>query len=487
VSSCANGHPVSPGTEYCGSCGEDVRPRCYQGHRSAVGARFCDTCGALLGPGAADGPAPELVTEYTSGSLLEILAEDAGDPAGAGPPAPGWPTATPFAAGKAASPAEARDDDDPSTLTDFGAVDAGDGEERHGGRRRPRGPVTVLVVALLVVAGVAGFTLLHHRSAQPASAGPSHGAAVTASASPTASHALSPADRSAKWTAPTPLDQEAAQIGNPTITGVSCPEPTMCYAVDSAGAILSSTATGSWQTVATDSASAPVAISCASTTFCLVLDQGDGAITLSQGIWGSPVLVDSRVGTFTAASCPTPTFCMAVDSGGSAYAYTGPAAGWQPFTVDPSGTGLTSVSCTSAVNCVAVGQAGDVFTYDGSSWSAGQSVDNGNALAAVSCASPVFCVAVGHSGNAAVFSGGRWAVSALGVGADAVACPTGGYCVAVDGSGGALVYRDGGWLKVANIDGTNAIEAVSCPAVAICTATDSLGNVMYYSSAAAAG
>jgi hypothetical protein len=441
----------------------------------------------LLDPAASDVPATGLVTEYTSGSLLEILAEDAGDPARSGPPAPDRRAATPFAARQATTaPAEARDDDDPSTLTDFEAVDAGYGGRERGGKRRPRLPIAAAVVAVLVVAGVAGFMLLHHRSAQPASAGPSPGAAVTASASPTSSRSLAPAARSARWTAPTPLDQEAAQIGNPAITGVSCPEPTMCYAVDSAGTIMSSTDTGSWQTVATDSASAPVAISCASTTFCLVLDTGGGAITLSQGIWSSPVLVDSQSGIFTAASCPTSAFCMTVDSGGTAYAYTGSAASWQPFTVDPSGTGLTSVSCTSAVNCVAVGQAGDVFTYDGSSWSAGQPVGNGNAFTAVSCSSPVFCAAVDHSGNAAVLTGGRWAVSALGAAADAVACPSDGYCVAVDRSGGALVYRNGRWSPVTNIDGANAVEAVSCPAVAVCTATDSLGNVMYYSSAAAA-
>src|ERR1017187_10840835 len=100
VSSCANGHPVSPGAEYCGSCGEDIRPRCYQGHRSAPGARFCESCGALLaaGPSAAsaDVAAAELVTEYTTGSFSAILAEDVWDaeePAGAG-----WLSASPLAA-----------------------------------------------------------------------------------------------------------------------------------------------------------------------------------------------------------------------------------------------------------------------------------------------------------------------------------------------------------------------------------------------------
>ena len=99
---------------------------------------------------------------------------------------------------------------------------------------------------------------------------------------------------------------------------------------------MSATAGGSWPTVATDARSGLVAISCASTTFCVALDSGGGAITLNQGTWSSPVLVDSRVGVPTAASCPSATFCMAVDSGGNAFAYTGSVTGWQPFTVDPA-------------------------------------------------------------------------------------------------------------------------------------------------------
>src|ERR1035438_6617400 len=363
VSSCANGHPVSPGAECCGSCGEDIRPRCYQGHRSAPGARFCETCGALLAAGptaaSADVAAAELVTKYTTGSLHAILAEDVWDaeePAGAG-----WLSASPLAAEPTTEPIkQTYDNEGPSTR-----------------------PVAALGVAVLVAAAIAGgFTLLHHRPGRlaQASAGASRRAAATASASPARSLTPAPAAAPATWTAPIPLDQQAAQIGNPTITGVSCPQATVCFAVDSVGAIMSSTAGGGWRTVATDSRSGLAAISCAATTFCLALDSGGGAITLNQGSWSSPVLVDSRVGVPTAASCPTPTFCMAVDSGGSAFAYTGSATGWQAFTVDPSGTGLTSVSCTSASYCVAVGETGDVFTYNGSSWSAGQAVDNGSAF-----------------------------------------------------------------------------------------------------------
>jgi hypothetical protein len=360
---------------------------------------------------------------------------------------------------------------------------------RPGRNRRSRGLAAALGVAVLLAAGIAGgFTLQHHRAGPraQASASPSHGTKATAP-SAAAGSSLTPVVVPAQWTAPTPLDQQAAKIGNPTITGISCPQRAVCYAVDSVGAIMSSTAAGSWKTVATDTQAGLVSISCASTAFCLALDSGGGAVTLSQGTLSGPSYIDSRVGTFTSVACPTSAFCMTVDSGGNAFAYTGSPTGWQPFTVDPGGMGLASVSCTSAVYCVAVGDAGDIFTYDGSSWSAGQAVDSGNQFAAVSCSTTAFCVAVDHSGNAAVLTSGRWTVATMGATADAIACPSDGYCVAVDSSGGAVVYRHGGWSSVTSIDGGNAVQALSCPAVAVCTATDSMGNVMYYAPSPAAG
>jgi len=362
---------------------------------------------------------------------------------------------------------------------------------RHGRKRRSRRLPVALSIAVLLAAGIAGgFTLQHHHAGPGrASASPSHGTKATApsAAASAGSSPLTPAVVAGQWTAPTPLDQQAAKIGNPTITGVSCPQPAVCYAVDSVGAIMSSTAAGSWKTVSTDTQAGLVSISCASTIFCLALDSAGGAVTLSQGSWSSPSYIDSRTGTFTSVSCPTSTFCMTVDSGGNAFAYTGSATGWQPFTVDPGGMGLASVSCTSAAYCVAVGDAGDIFTYDGTSWSAGQAVDSGNQFAAVSCSTPAFCVAVDHSGNAAVFTGSRWTVATIGATAGAIACPSDGYCVAVDSSGGALVYRHAGWSSVTTIDGANAVQALSCPAVAVCTATDSMGNVMYYAPSQSAG
>jgi hypothetical protein len=357
------------------------------------------------------------------------------------------------------------------------------------GRRRARALTLTLALVVLAVAGTAGaLTLLrHHASAPQASTPPQRGGASASpagSARPTGRAAALPI-RASGWTAPVPIDQTALSATNAIIIGLSCPRITVCYAVDSAGNILSSTsrsagARGAWQVVANDQGNGLVAISCPTAGFCLAVDKAGDAITLSNGSWGSPAYVDARTGTFTSVSCPLTTFCMAADSGGNAFAYTAGSNTWQPFTVDTSGGGLTGVSCTGPDHCVAVDTGGGAYTYDGSSWSTAVPVDVGHAFTAVSCASPSFCAAADDGGNGAILAGGRWKVSAMGTTAGALACPVDGFCLAVNGSGGAVAYHNGAWSAVISIDGQRLISTLSCPALTACTAADRQDNVLYY-------
>jgi len=354
------------------------------------------------------------------------------------------------------------------------------------GRRRARALSLTLALVVLAVGGTAGaLTLLrHHASAPQASTSPPpSGAPGSPSPAGSAGRPALPV-RASGWTAPVPIDQTALNATNAVITGLSCPRVSVCYAVDSAGNILSSTsrpagARGAWQVVANDQGNALVAISCATAGFCLAVDKAGDAITLRNGSWGSPVFVDARTGTFTSVSCPDTTFCMAADSGGSAFAYTAASNTWQPFTVD-SGGGLTGVSCTSSDHCVAVDTGGGAYTYDGSSWSTAVPVDVGHAFTAVSCASPSFCAAADDGGNGAILAGGSWRVAAMGTTAGALACPVDGFCLAVNASGGAVAYHYGAWSAVTRIDGQRVISALSCPALTACTAADRQDNVLYY-------
>jgi len=360
------------------------------------------------------------------------------------------------------------------------------------GRRRARSLTLTLALVVLAIGGTAGaFTLLqHHASAPQASTSPQRGgasgsASPVGSARPTGRPSLGLPAGGSRWTAPVPIDQTALSASNAIITGLSCPRVTVCYAVDSAGNILSSTsrsagARGAWQVVANDQGTGLVAIACPTAGFCLAVDKAGDAITLTNGNWGSPAYVDARTGTFTAVSCPVTAFCMAVDSGGNAFAYTAVSNTWQPFTVDASGGGLTGVSCTGPDHCIAVDTGGGAYTYDGSSWSTAVAVDVGHAFTAVSCASPSFCAAADDGGNGAILADGRWKVAAMGTTAGALACPADGFCLAVNGSGGAVAYHNGAWSAVTRIDGQRAINTLSCPAPTACTAADQQDNVLYY-------
>ncbi|MGH9121539.1 MAG: hypothetical protein ACRDYC_06285, partial [Acidimicrobiales bacterium] len=65
-------------------------------------------------------------------------------------------------------------------------------------------------------------------------------------------------------------------------------------------------------------------------------------------------------------------------------------------------SGLTSVSCPTTTFCRAVDTRGRVFGYDGSSWSAGSTIDAGHVLTSVSCPTTTYCVAVDRDGRALV-------------------------------------------------------------------------------------
>ncbi len=495
MASCRQGHPVSAESGFCEICGDDVRPRCSQGHRSGVGARFCETCGEPLLAGqdhAADEDPVTLVLDYRSGPFTDFIAGDQPDPAGAAAtdqrnPAgaaatdPGNPAARP---GLPEPWRDARAD----VLAGLPPYRDRPPPEPPPERRR-RGRMLVLVLALVVLAagGTAGaIALLRHQPTAPQAGTPRGGPAPASqpgSATPTASHRPELPVRASGWTAPVPIDR-APGAGNATITGLSCPRITVCYAVDSAGNVLSSTSRsaarrGPWRVVASDPGGGLVAISCPTARFCLAVDEAGNAITLSHGSWSSPVYVNARSGIFTAVSCPVAAFCMAVDSGGNAFAYAAASNTWQPFTVAASGAGLTGVSCTGPGRCIAVDDGGSAYTYNGRSWSAFP-VDVGHAFTAVSCASRAFCAATDADGKGAILTGGTWTVSAMGTTAGTLACPADGSCLATTGSGGAVAYRNGVWSRVTRIDGRRAIGVLSCPAVTACTAVDRQDNVLYY-------
>ncbi len=354
------------------------------------------------------------------------------------------------------------------------------------GYRRPsrtRILAGVAAVAILGVTGVTGTLVVMHQH-QAAGSGP---ASVSAAASGTSSHARAgkagsarPTPPVAQWSSPVPVNPQTLQASSSHITGLACPQRTVCYATDSAGTVLSLQSGGTWPVATTDPNGGLIAISCASARFCLTVDGTGYAIPLSQGVWGTPALVGSGSGTLTSVSCADPDFCVAVDNIGNAFTYRGPVTGWSQETVDPSGQSLNSVSCPSSTDCVAVSASGNVFTYNGTSWSGPDAVDTGHDLVSVSCPTTSFCMAVDSSGQAAEHSDGLWGLQPIGPPAAAVSCPSAGTCLAIARSGAASSYAKGLWAKVPAAAPGASVTSLSCAAATSCVAMDQDNQVLFY-------
>ena len=409
------------------------------------------------------------------GSVTGHIPAPAGQPARAG-----WAAAT---AEPAAFPAADEDEDGPSTAvgpTLPPDLLAGPGYVRPS---RTRVLAAIAAVAILGIAGVTGTLIVMHRhaAARAVSAATASGAARSHSSRPPSARPGTSTEGLARWTAAVPVDPQTLPAAGAHITAVSCLHPTVCYAADSAGAVLGLQSAGNWPVAVTDPNGGLVALSCAAPAFCAAIDSAGNAITLSQGSWSSPAVIGSGSGTVTGVSCTGPAFCMAVDSIGQAFTYRGAGVGWSQQSVDPSGQALDAVSCAGPADCVAVGATGEEFRYDGTGWSAPDMVDSGHQLVAVSCAGPAFCLAVDSSGLAAQYSAGQWTLSPMGWTPVTVSCPSAGSCLAAGASGMVASYAGGRWSKPSAVDNGTSISQLSCVAMNSCAAIDTSNNVLFYS------
>ena len=121
--------------------------------------------------------------------------------------------------------------------------------------------------------------------------------------------------------------------------------------------------------------------------------------------WTQPNDADTR-GQLNSVSCASASFCVLVDSSGdvltwNGLAFSAPASiATEPPLTGTDASGLTGVSCPTPTFCRAVDSVGRVFGWNGTTWSAGMLIDNGHALTDISCPTTSFCVAVDRSGNA---------------------------------------------------------------------------------------
>jgi hypothetical protein len=278
--------------------------------------------------------------------------------------------------------------------------------------------------------------------------------------------------------------------GHPYFYSVSCPQgSSFCVAVDSEGTYFVTTnAETSWsgEGVTTDSAPTGIlAVSCATSAFCVTGDPLGNAVSYSGDSWDSPKSADDNA--LNSVSCPTATFCAAVDDAGEVVMFNG--SSWSaPDNI--AGINMLSVSCASANSCVAIDNAGDALLYNGSTWTDNAEVD-ANQLLGVSCApGTAFCAAIDTAGGIITTTDGgqgSWATYSTGDSVlTSVSCATASFCVVVDGEGNALVTDNGGgtWSSPTDIDGSQLLTSVSCATANFCMAVDGAGNALLTSDGA---
>lgn len=222
----------------------------------------------------------------------------------------------------------------------------------------------------------------------------------------------------------------------------------------------------------------PVAVSCASTSFCVSVDNQNASYVYNGTTWTGPIAVNDFPHRVTALSCAPTGHCIAVDDSGRAASFDGSA--WTtPATVD--GVALAGISCPSSTFCLAADVAGHALTYNGSVWSTPTAV-SASAFASVSCVSSSFCVVGDGSGHAWRYDGSSWTSTALGTGPSVswVSCSSATFCTAMaddssTGRGIAYLYDGTGWSAGTPVT-QNDVAGLSCISSTFCAVVDDWGQ-----------
>jgi RHS repeat-associated protein len=269
--------------------------------------------------------------------------------------------------------------------------------------------------------------------------------------------------------ASTVFKNTAADPGQ-SVTAISCASTTFCAIVDGGGNIATFNGT-SWSTRTNIDSNGLLAVSCPTSTFCEAGDSSGYMVkySYSGGSWTSSRTSVLSGKVIEGVSCASSSFCLAVDSGGKASLYNGST--WSNSTIDGTKV-LTSVSCPSTSFCAAVDASGNVIRYSSGSWSSSSSIDGSAELTSISCTSSTFCAATDVTGNALVLSGSTWAKSAIdgSYEIDSVSCTSSSFCAATDLHGSILTYNGTAWSTPQAIDEIQGSAGVSCPSASACEA-----------------
>ncbi|MGH9098894.1 MAG: hypothetical protein ACRDV8_01520 [Acidimicrobiales bacterium] len=202
------------------------------------------------------------------------------------------------------------------------------------------------------------------------------------------------------WSAPARIDAGATGGEN----SVSCASASFCVALEYDGDALVYDGRHWSAPDAVGPGDSFNAVSCPATSACVAVEPDGDALTYSGKGWSAPV-PSGTGGTSTLSvslSCATTRYCMAIDNEGAAT--VDESGRWTPRTeMDHIDLGVY-VSCGAPGFCMAVDGKGRAAAFEKGRWSNPVAVDaNGGGLASVSCPSAEFCAAVDTNGNALVY------------------------------------------------------------------------------------
>jgi hypothetical protein len=329
----------------------------------------------------------------------------------------------------------------------------------------------------------------------------------------------------ATWSAPVLLDTDpsGAAINNPSVSEVSCWAAGVCIAVSETGTTFQ-LAGGHWRKlpIAVDLPiyTRPIALTCVSSTFCM-LEVSDAGVTQFDGhSWGPFALTgaDQMSDDANAVSCASPTFCLALGRytawrwNGSSWASAGAASPTEvlesvscPTTSfckigesgddtqtyngstlsapqpGPSG-GIETITCTSATFCAAITVASygqGVSTFDGTSWSATTTLLLDDSLQPLSCADASHCHAISVNGDDFRYNGHTWTAGQsfdpTGSAITGLSCPTSTFCVLAEQGGQISMLTGTTWSRPSRLSTHDTTRAVSCASATFCIAVASDG------------
>jgi hypothetical protein len=289
---------------------------------------------------------------------------------------------------------------------------------------------------------------------------------------------------------PVQLSVSTHVLGTPT--GMSCPTTTFCLIVDEGGRSFSfdgTTTVAAGPTRLTSAVVRPVIVSCAYATFCAATD-GAHVTTYDGTRWTEPRTFPNGFLALS-LSCPTGTFCVAGGDDGHWFRFH--AGSWHGAQLGSTTADLRSVSCVSPSFCLAVDSAGETWRWDGRGWFEQGSSEGVQALESVSCVNPTVCVAVGNSrgpspvGQSRLYNGTAWSAPQQISPADffhsQVSCVTGPVCVALANDGTEADYYNGSTWTTTTLPAMAKPVAISCASAGQCRMVDDVGQVSTFNGA----